>query len=122
MPTDTKAGEAPGPWLAELLAAVLVRAAELDVRNAPEPAPAAWAAAWAAFFPLLARHLATLQVPPPPAAAASPRAAASELLRVDLTAAWPPHGGRGKRLKRNDADAHEGMPALHAVHQLLTSL
>lgn len=60
---DTKAGEGNGAWLAEMLAALLVRAAEVEPSAAPEPAPAAWAAAWAAFFPLLACHLQTLQVP-----------------------------------------------------------
>lgn len=60
--TDTKAGEGQGAWLAELLAALLVRAAEVDPATAPQPAPSAWTAAWTAFFPLLARHLQTLQV------------------------------------------------------------
>lgn len=59
---DTKAGEGQGLWLAELLAAVLVRAAEVGPAAAPQPAPEAWDTAWAAFFPLLARHLEMLQV------------------------------------------------------------
>lgn len=59
---DTKAGEARGAWLGEVLSALLVRAAELDPKMAAPPAPDAWAAAWGAFFPLLARHLQTLQV------------------------------------------------------------
>ncbi len=59
---DTKAGEGQGLWLAELLAALLVRAAEVEPAAAPAPAPEAWNTAWAAFFPLLARHLEMLQV------------------------------------------------------------
>lgn len=59
---DTKAGEGQGLWLAELLAALLVRAAEVEPAAAPQPAPEAWDTAWAAFFPLLARHLEMLQV------------------------------------------------------------
>ncbi len=59
---DTTAGESRGAWLAEVLAALLVRAAELEPAVAPALARDAWAAAWAAFFPLLARHLQTLQV------------------------------------------------------------
>lgn len=53
-----------GPWLAEVLAAVLVRAAAVAPTQGAAPAPS-WPAAWDAFSPLLSGHLAALKVPSP---------------------------------------------------------
>ena len=61
-----------GPWLAEVVAAVLVRASAVAPTQGAAPA-ASWDASWDAFSALLARHLAALKVhrsaqPRPPTA------------------------------------------------------
>lgn len=54
-----------GPWLAEVVAAVLVRASAVAPTQGAAPA-ASWPASWDAFSGLLARHLAALKVLRPP--------------------------------------------------------
>lgn len=61
-PSEAAAAELKGPWLAEVLAALLLRASELR-EGAPPPAQeAAWHAAFDALLQRLLGHLQVLQV------------------------------------------------------------
>lgn len=49
-------------WLADLLAAVLVRAAETEAPSVAHPSVPPWPSSWTAFATLLTDHLSTLKV------------------------------------------------------------
>lgn len=49
-------------WLADLLAAVLVRSAETEAPSVAHPSVPSWPSSWTSFATLLTDHLSTLKV------------------------------------------------------------